>query len=320
MRTTASTGQSFFLAGDCQDPAYRNVRDNPRNKPYLTEAKAFVESLWIRYRDLKDSKNRYVKDPHFCTDAPNRFLSRFWEMYLAITLHDNGFKLERYGNDGPEFFFMHNDRKVWVEAVAPGPGDKEEDRVPGHSYGKFEDGLKVENPPEEKILLRFTGVLAGKDGKRDKYIKAVKKEIITPDDLYILAINSRGIPDGWDVDFQQPYFVKAFLPLGTPALRMDITTGKIVETFYQRRENVKKASGVEVSTTAFLDPAFSFISAILHSGVDCCNRNGIFGEDFSILHNPTASPSHRLDPSIFSWCEQIFYTDGKIERRPKQAS
>ncbi|MFA5111444.1 MAG: hypothetical protein WC443_08575, partial [Desulfobaccales bacterium] len=159
MKAMMSFDQSFFLPGDCQDPAYRNVRDNPNNKLYLREAKAFVESLWIRYRDLKDSKNLYLKDPHCRTSALNGFLSRFWEMYLAVTLHDHGFKLERYGNKGPEFYFWHNNRKVWVEAVAPGPGINE-NRVPGCSNSILKD------VPEEKILLRFTNAL---DEKRKKY-------------------------------------------------------------------------------------------------------------------------------------------------------
>jgi len=178
----APADQSFFLPGDSIDPAYRNVRDNPHNKPYLTEAKTFVELLWPQYRHLADT--------HFCQDATNHFLARFWEMYLAVTLNNNGFKLERYGNAGPEFFFMHNDRKVWVEAVAPGPGEGN-DRVPGYSYGKFEEGLKVESTPEEKILLRFTNAL---DSKKRKYSIDLQKRIIASNDLYILSDKFEGHP------------------------------------------------------------------------------------------------------------------------------
>lgn len=303
MNAMMSFDQSFFLPGDCKDPAYRNVRDNPNNKPYLTEAKVFVESLWSRYHDLADRTCR--------TNARDDFLARFWEIYLAVALRERGFQLTPAGGKGPEFFFIHNNRNVWVEAVAPRPGVTE-NRVPGYSNGKLED------IPEEKIILRFTGVLSGKDGKRDKYIKAVQKKIIDPDDLYILAINSRGIPSGWDGD-KVPYFVKAFLPLGIPESQLDLTTGKIMETSYQPRKYVETVSGEAIPTTTGTDPAFSFVSAVLHSGVDCVNHPAILGDDFTILHWPAASPSHRLDTSLFSWCEQIFYQKGKLDRRPKHA-
>lgn len=289
MKARAPANQSFFLPGECQDPGYRNVRDNP-NRP---EVRAFVESLWSQYRDLAD--------PNCRTNAQNDFLARFWEMYLAVTLRERGFNLERYGNKGPEFYFLHNHRKVWVEAVAPHPGIGE-DRVPD------DPNNEVTERPTEKILLRYTHAL---DKKRGKYNEALKK-IIEPDDLFLLAINSskitrapfsNGIPD----------FVKAFLPIGNLAALMDNRTGEIVDTYYQRRENIEKKSGEGVPTDAFLDPAFSFVSALLHSEVDCVNHPQILGEDFNVLHNPTAL--HPLDPSIFQWCEQMFYQGGELKRR-----
>ena len=102
---------SFFQAGHATDPAYRNVRDSPN----LTDAKAFVESLWPRYEHLADSNCR--------SDARNHFLQRFWEMYLACALTQRGFTLHKVGNAGPEFYFLDGDRRVWVEAVAPTQGD-----------------------------------------------------------------------------------------------------------------------------------------------------------------------------------------------------
>jgi len=299
MRNKTSKYQPFFLPGDFKDPAYRNIRDDP----YFAEDRAFVESLWSRYYDLAD--------PNCRTNARNDFLARFWEMYLAVTLRERGFKLERFGNEGPEFYFMHNNRKVWIEAVAPGPGNTE-DQVPDYFSREVTEigGVELETmvpTPVEKIILRFTGVLFGKDGKKDKYFKAVEKGIIAQNDLYILAINSRGIPYAahWHT-MDIPYFVQAFLPFGN------------MEWLW--KTNVISAKGAPVSTSAGEDPAFAFVSAVLHSAVDCVNHPVILGDDFSILHWPAASPSHRLDPSFFSWCEQWFYQDGQLERRPKQAS
>jgi hypothetical protein len=142
MRPMASTGSSFFIAGDCYDQAYKNVRDNllTINKvlyPKRPKPKQFVELLWSRYSDLAD--------PHFREDAMNHFLERFWEMYLAVTLRERGFQLRRAGSEGPEFYFMYNCHKFWVEAVVPGPGEGI-DRVPEICYGK------VQNVPTDNIL------------------------------------------------------------------------------------------------------------------------------------------------------------------------
>lgn len=297
-----STDRSFFIPGDCQDRAYRNVRDNllTNNEllyPGQPEPRLFIESLWDRYRDLADT--------HFREDARNHFLERFWEMYLAVTLRERGFQLTRAGDEGPEFYFLHNGRKVWVEAVLPGPGEGI-DRVPEICYGK------VQEAPTEKIILRFTHSLYE---KRKKYREALEKRIINPDDLYLLAINSRGIPHG-PFGNTMPFFVQAFLPFGNLAMDIDTKTMKTVETYYQYRENVAKVCGERISTAAFLNPEYSFVSAVLHSGVDCVNHPDILGEDFMILHNPTAS--YPLDPSVFHWCEQIFYQEGRLERKPGQ--
>jgi len=289
----ASNKQSFFLPGECKDRGYRNVRDNP-NRP---EWRTFVNELWSRYHDLG------LEDPHFREDARNHFLERFWEMYLAVTLWERGFKLTRVEDEGPEFYFEYNSRKVWVEAVAPGPGEGK-DRVPETSDG--------ETVPTEKIILRFTNVLAE---KRNKYCKARKKGIIAPDDLYVLAINSRGIPDA-PFGNTMPFFVQAFLPVGNRAVLIDTETKEVVERFYQKRENVIKVNEAPVSTTAFLNPEFSFIAAIVHSGVDWANHPANLGEEFIILHNPTAAPP--FDTTVFHWAaHQIFFHDGHLEFVPE---
>ena len=118
-----NTADTFFLSGEATDPGYRNVRD----LPHWHDAKAFTEYLWPLYRHLAD--------PNFRTDARNHFNQRFWEMYLACTLIVRGFELHRLGSEGPEFYFIFGGRRVWVEAVAPGPGTGP-DRVPETETGK----------------------------------------------------------------------------------------------------------------------------------------------------------------------------------------
>ena len=270
------SSDSFFVLGDCQDPGYRNVRD----LPHYREARDFTESLWRRYRGYEDE--------HFLQEAKDHFLERFWEMYLAVAFLERGFELSRAGNAGPEFCFTSGNRKIWVEAVAPGPGEGN-DRVPELQMGP-EVASKV---PTEKILLRYTNAIVE---KRKQYVAALERGTLDESDAYVLAINSRRIshaPFGNTL----PFFVQALLPFGPPTILIDRKTGEFGERFYQLRESVTKAKGSAVSTASFLDPQFAFVSAVLHSSVDCANRPSRLGGEFIILHNPSASRS--LDRSVF---------------------
>jgi hypothetical protein len=220
-------------------------------------------------------------------------------MYLAVALLNRGFKLHRTGSEGPEFFVEFDGHRIWLEAIAPGPGTGN-DKVPEIRLGVAGE------VPTEKILLRFTNAL---NEKRTKYLQAVQKGIVQPIDSYVLAVNSRGIPHA-PYGGALPYFVQAFLPFGHPTLEIDVKTSEIVDSYFQHRDTVIKVSGAPVSTKAFLEPQFAFVSAVLHSTVDCANYPVVLGEDFRILHNPTAQ--HPLDRSLFAWCTQFFWRDGEL--------
>jgi len=281
--------REFFLLGDCEDPGYKNVRDLQD----LQGVRDFVNSLWERYEPYADS--------HFLKDARNHFLERFWEMYLAVALLNRGFKLHCTGGEGPEFFVEFDGHRVWLEAIAPGPGTGN-DKVLESRLGV------VGKVPTEKILLRFTNAL---DEKRRKYLQAVEKGIVQPSDQYVLAINSRGIPHA-PYGSVLPYFVQAFLPFGHPTIAIDVNTLEVVDSYFQHRDTVTKVSGAPVSTKAFLEPQFAFVSAMLHSTVDCANYPVVFGGDFRVLHNPTAQ--HPLDRLLFAWCTQLLWRDGELEQ------
>ena len=174
-RRSASLG-GFFRPGDAVDTVYRNIRDKTTGP--APEARAFTDSLWLRYKGLED--------PNFLTDTPAHFFERFWEMYLAVTFMERGLKPSRKGCVGPEFWCSYGEHKIWVEAVAPGPGDGA-DRVEEPERGILTD------VPEEKILLRFTHALRE---KRERYLAAQAKGIVSDQDCYVLAVNSRGIHMG----------------------------------------------------------------------------------------------------------------------------
>lgn len=279
----------FFMDGACEDLGYLNTRDHPRGAKH----KRFVEELWGRFRQLAD--------PHFREDARNHFLQRFWEMYLAVALLEHGFNLQRHGDEGPEFYALVGNSRVWFEAIAPGPGAGP-DQVPQLVFGEVTD------VPTEKILLRFTNALAE---KRRRYAAALAKGIVSPEDHYVLAINSRGIRHA-PYGNSMPYFVQAFLPFGPLAIAIDVKTGEVKDSFYQYRPAVSKVNSSSVSTRAFLDEEASFCSAVLHSGVDCANHPNQLGGDFSVLHNPNAQ--RPLDAAVFQWCQQFTLRDEQLHR------
>lgn len=284
---SSMTETGFFLPGNAPSRAYRNIRD--RIDGPAPKARAFIEHLWSRYRGLED--------PHFLQDAQAHFLERFWEMYLAVAFMENGLMPVRERGVGPEFYFLHKEQKVWVEAVVPGPGDGD-DRVE-----------ETEDVPTEKILLRFTNAVSA---KRRRYNVALAKSLIRKEDCYVLAINSRGIPHA-PYGNTLPFFLQALLPIGALTLVIDRATGKAIDSYYAFRDSVTKTAGAPVSTAIFLDTKYSFISAILHSGVDCVNCPPQLGGDFSVLHNPLAS--WPIGPSTFDWCDQYFYRDGALEKQ-----
>jgi hypothetical protein len=286
----------FFMEGPCKDLAYLNTRDHPRG----VRSKQFVEELWRRFCHLAD--------PHFREDARNHFLQRFWEMYLATSLLEHGFDLKRLGNEGPEFYAVVGGKRLWFEAIAPGPGAGRDQVPPLRSDGHLYDF------PTEKVLLRFTNAL---DQKRRHYFNALGKGIIAKDDYYVLAINSRGIRHDAPYEKRMPLFVQAFLPIGPLLIPFNVTAKQWEDPIYQHRPAITKLSGATISTKTLLDSDAKFCSAILHSGVDSANYPIGFGDDFAILHNPKAQCP--LDVAKFVWCEQFIVKDDRLHRLAPQS-
>ena len=287
----ATSASAFFLPGECNDPGYAHVRDNE----CWRFARDFTEELWIAYRPFAD--------PHFLEEAKHQFLQRFWEMYLTCALLRHGFSLERVGSEGPEFYFVSEGRRVWVEAIAPGPGDGP-DRVPEPK------SREVNSVSDEKILLRFTSALVEKQG-RDEV--ALRKGIVQPGDQMLLAINSRGIPYA-PAGAEIPYVLKAFLPFGALTHVVDRKTMEVRDSYHQFRDRVVKAKGAPVATTSFLNPEFGAFVAVLHSSVDCANHPPALGEDFLVLRNPMACGP--LPKGLFSWCRQFELQGESLHEMP----
>ena len=280
--------KTFFLLNEPTDPQYKAVRDRPDAEHFRAE----IETLWQDYRPYADAK--------FREEATRHFHERYWEMYVAVALLRKNFELTKHGDAGPEFSFSLNGRRVWVEAVAPTGGDGP-DAV--KSYGP-----KQPMVPVEQVLLRFTNAF---ETKRRCYVNAVNKKIISPDDAYVIAVNSRGVPHG-SYSGTIPFYIQALLPIGPLTLILNAKTMRAVDQYYQHRPEVEKMSQAKVSTRWFLEATSVFCSAVLHSSIDVANQPTQIGGDFSVLHNPSAA--HKLDSSAFTWCEQFHFSEDMLYR------
>jgi type I restriction enzyme S subunit len=278
---------SFFSSDPSNNSAYVNVRD----RPHLKNARSFVENLWTEYKVLADR--------HFLIDAKEHFLQRFWEMYVAVTFKKKGMEPVKVSNEGPEFYFLHGNKQVWVEAVAPELGTGL-DAVPKPLLGEACD------VPEERILLRYTNALAE---KLKKYEQAVEKHIIAPDDHYIIALNCRGIPHA-PYGGALPYGIMACLSFGHPMISIDKKTMGMVDSYFDYRNQVVKKSGEPIETNLFLDSKYKGITGLLHSAVDPVNRPVEMGGDFWFLHNPSALAPFGESP--FQFCRQYFYEEPNL--------
>lgn len=299
-------GDSFFVPSlpgvpdGAIDPAYRNVRDLEHAASYKT----FVEELWARFRP--------IAEPDFRLKAATGLNPAFWEMYLYAALSEHGLKVGRAAFAGPDFFVDTPGGRVWVEAAAPGPGDGP-DAVPPPDYGARE----ARRVPEDQIIMRFTGAM------REKvrvFARAISAGLVQRSDPYVVAINSRDADPAYGGFV--PYYLKAFLPIGHPAISFDRRTGDVVERTVTYRDTLTKKSGSPVSTDSFLSGAYPAVSALLHSRVDCANFPRQLGGDFGILHNPRADAP--LGDELFAFCKQTrVREDGESfcldEREPTSA-
>lgn len=267
----------FDNAATADDPIYNYIRGESGQTE--KDAKMFTESLWERYQPYADC--------NFGEQIRRDFNARFWEMYLACTLMDKGYEINRKTskNAGPDIRVKYKGNIIWIEAIAPTSGNKNSsDRVPE---------LVITNPPtaqevpDKQIILRYRAAI--KEKYNGKYFGYLRSEIMSKGDFYIIAINGCRISSS-RTDFDPPRILRSVLPFGYPQVTLDTVSRQIISQGYQYRSTISKASGSTVQTDIFLDPDYKHISAILFSNADVFNLPKSMGDDFITVHNPLAHP------------------------------
>lgn len=271
------------MSGSAPDMAYTNIRDRIQSQ----STKAYVEELWMWFQPLADT--------HFRSDAKAHFYERFWEMYLAKGISETGHHLERGKNSGPDFLINMNGLRIWIEATAPGSGEGD-DAVPELEFGV------AQRVPEEEILLRLRSALSS---KLSAWIDWRNQGVVEVQDSLIIAINGRRIRPAMP-EPEPPYIVKAVFSIGSPVAVLDTKTGRLVDSFYDRRSKLNKRSGAEVRTDIFLTEKYQEVSAVIYSFADMGNKPAVEGDEFQLIHNPMARvqiPRGFLGRGIEYWIE-----------------
>ena len=240
-----------------------------RHPTKFKSERAFVDSLWQKYAPFADK--------HFQTECGKAFLQRYWEMYLTMSLEKQGFGIESKDH-GPDVRISKDEHVCWVEAIAATAGSGP-DAVPEMKH----DGTAW-RVPNEQIILRLTSAFVEKFGKYEKYLA---KNIVGPNDPFVIAINGRGIPF-WQVCPNLPRIVSAVLPFGSQYVTINKKTLKAVDSGFQHRPEIPKQSGSMVPTTAFEGPRFAGISAVLYSSASVWSRPLELGHLTYLIHNPHA--------------------------------
>ena len=174
---------------------YNNSLDNGKYTRFyevvLPRIKDHVEELWSKYENYspKGFKENACK-------SKETFYQRWWEMYFGFKLLDWGFTKINNGNKkdkGPDFKITVNNKKYWIETVAPEIGTNE-NKLP-----IIQDG--VHDLPREEFILRL---LNSMDNKIKKFKKYIDNKIVKEDDVKIIAISTCNLSQYGDLmDFPE---------------------------------------------------------------------------------------------------------------------
>jgi hypothetical protein len=122
-----------------------------------------LEKLWSRFEPYADKQ--------FIKEFGRHVEERFWEMYLGVRLLKGRKALRKKDklpnekrDEGPDFCIQKGRRRIWVEVIAPSPGDESNlDKVPD----LFTSGAGSDS--RRKIELRIASALKAKTDKFARY-------------------------------------------------------------------------------------------------------------------------------------------------------
>ncbi len=209
------------------------------------------------------------------TGDPKKIYSMIWEAQLFKLLQKQNHVLSATGDEGPDFFFEHEDKQIWIEATTLHSDKikKEEDT--------FESGII----DTEKFTLKWKSAISGKSKRFQDYIQQNKFGVKTSD-ICIIAVSSLGmhkirgaacfrpIPDSPTYSSHLEYGV------GDPCVDAK------GERVYRRRNNISKPNGALCASDLFSRDEYRHISAILSAHTPICTSEE---HQYEFRMNPNAN-------------------------------
>jgi len=233
-----------------------------------------LEEMWAVFEPFAD--------PDFLPAFSHDPDARFWEMFLGYSLLQNGRTLlpatERGNQEGlPDICLLDGDRRVWIEATAPGDGATGPDQVVRPV--PINEGGGLAAAPERQVQLRVTSALYTKSAAFARY---VERGTITPEDVKLIAIGAARF--GAYASDDPPSALKAVFPISNQFVRINRETGEVVEEGFLESRTIERENGA-IDRTAFLTGEYSHISGLVWSRVGIGNFNTRV-RPISLIHNP----------------------------------
>lgn len=219
-----------------------------------------------------------LEDPHFERELDRDPEARLWEMMVAKILRSSGYE-PTSAPYGPDFLVTRDAKRVFLEAVCPGPGDESSpNSVPPITYGT----PIAQAVPVAQIVLRLRSAL---EEKKRKYARYREQGIVLESDVCIIAVNSSKLDRA--TGLWPPVIMRATHGLGDPYVIFGRDEGLVGEGI-ESRGSISKVNRQGIDTTFLLAEANSVISAVLYS--DCSFFSltfDLFGKSM-LIHNPRA--------------------------------
>lgn len=236
-----------------------------------------IEAMWATYEPYAD--------PDFPQGFARDVDGRFWEMYLGCTLIEAGRTLlpvtqrQRQGGQ-PDLCVLEEDRRIWIEAIAPDEGAPGPDQVVGPI--PINQGGRPVAAPIRQAQLRTSGAFWTKAQKITRYIE---QGVIAPEDTRIVAISASrfGV---YVAERPLPLIMTTLFPIGDAYITIDRATRDVVDEGFHAAPLINRERN-PIPRTAFLDERFADVSGVIWSRVGLGNMSRQSGP-ITYVHNPLA--------------------------------
>lgn len=207
-----------------------------------------------------------------------------WEAILYHFLKEkNGYDVKSHGNEGPDFFIVHEKKRIHIEAIAP-RFDKQITNF--NADDNFETGVFQ----SDRYIERWSGAFIEKHKKYniDTIVNGktkrcyISKGIVAENDIQIIAISNTTSEDLMDFyslppEHKYPYINEYLYPFTTQQVAVTSNGNRVISS----RKNFLKENSIEVAVGIFLDKEYENISAVLLHDYKCT-------KDWVLVHNINA--------------------------------